>query len=280
MGFIDSIFRKLPVFRGKGRIARILFKRKIERDKDLIVIGKFGCEYRIPNVLENIGFDIFINGIYEQQTSEFIAGKMPVNGVFLDLGANIGAITIPIHNKRKDIKIICVEAAPAVYSYLLQNLSRNQADEVYSVNKALFYTDNERVGFYSPEGKYGKGSLSPVFTEKVVYVETIKLDTLLSELGIQKVHIIKIDVEGFEYHVFKGAGSLLSGKDAPDIIFEFVDWAEQSAGGIDIGSAQQLLIDKGYRIFYFNDVGEMKKVEGILKTGYSMLFATKKEIKN
>ncbi len=50
MGFIDSIFRKLPVFRGKGRIARILFKRKIEGEKDLIVIGKFGCEYTIPNV--------------------------------------------------------------------------------------------------------------------------------------------------------------------------------------------------------------------------------------
>ncbi len=74
---------------------------------------------QFPMSIENIGFDIFINGIYEQQTSEFIAEKMPVNGVFLDLGANIGAITIPVHNNRKDIKIICVEAAPAVYTYLL-----------------------------------------------------------------------------------------------------------------------------------------------------------------
>ena len=275
---MDSIFRKLPIFRGKGRMARILFRRKIEREKDLIVIGKFGCEYTIPNVIENIGFDIFINGIYEQQTSAFIAGKMPVNGVFLDLGSNIGAITIPVHNIRKDIKIICVEAAPAVYTYLLKNLERNHANEVYSVNKALFYTDNETVGFYSPEGKYGKGSLSPVFTEKVVYVDTIRLDTLLKELGIHKVHMIKIDVEGFEYHVFKGAELLLSHKDAPDIIFEFVDWAEKSAGGIGVGSAQQLLIDNGYRIFYFNDFGKMNKVNGILREGYFMLFATKKDI--
>ena len=276
---MDSMFRKLPVFRGKGLAARILFKRKIGRERDLTVTGKFGCEYRIPNVLENIGFDIFINGIYEQQTSGFIAGKMPVNGIFLDLGANIGAITIPVHNKRKDIKIICVEAAPSVYSYLLENLERNHADKVYSVNKALFYTDNERVGFYSPDDKYGKGSLSPVFTEKVVYIDTVKLDTLLNELGIQQVDMIKIDVEGFEYHVFKGAESLLSFKDAPDIIFEFVDWAEKAAG-IGVGSAQQLLIDKGYHIFYFDVIGKMNKVNGILKEGYFMLFATKREFKN
>ncbi len=38
---MDSMFRKLPVFRGKGRAAGILFKRKIERERDLTVIGKF-----------------------------------------------------------------------------------------------------------------------------------------------------------------------------------------------------------------------------------------------
>ncbi len=125
-----------------------------------------------------------------------------------------------------------------------------------------------------------KGSLSPVFTDKVTYVDTIKLDTLLNELGIQQVDMIKIDGEVFEYHVFKGAESLLSFKDAPDIIFEFVDWADESAGGIGVGSTQKLLVEKGHRIFYFNDFGKMNKVNGILKKGYFMLFATKKENKN
>ncbi len=55
---------------------------------------------------------------------------------------------------------------------------------------------------------------------------------------------------------------------------------KKSAGGIGVGSAQQILIEKGYRIFYFNDVSKMKKVNGILKEGYFMLFATKREIEN
>jgi FkbM family methyltransferase len=280
MGVVDSIFRKLPLFKGKGRIARIIFKNKMAREKDLVVVGKYGCEYILPNILENIGFDIFINGIYERQTSDYICRNVPLNGVFLDLGANIGAITIPINKRRKDIKLVCVEASPRIFSYLKQNLRKNEAIQAQLVNKALFYSDNEKLGFYSPDEKYGKGSLSPVFTDIEVSVMTVKLDTLLKELGIKKVDLIKIDVEGFEYHVFKGAESLLSGNDAPDIIFEFVDWAEKSASGIEIGAAQQILMDMGYRIFCINDRNKMNELDGIIREGSYMLFASKKGIHN
>jgi FkbM family methyltransferase len=278
MGIGDSLFRSLPAFRGKGRLARMMFKTKISGEKDLNIRGQFGCEYKLPNVQENIGFDIFINGIYEPETSDFIIRNVPQNGVFLDLGANIGAITIPVHNNRKDIQIICVEAAPSVYKYLQHNLKKNVAESVYSINRALFYSDDEMMNFYSPEEKYGKGSLASVFTDKRVTVKTIRLDTLLRDLGIQKVHLVKIDVEGFEYHVFKGATALLSARDAPDIIFEFVDWAEKLAGGINVGASQQILQDLGYQIFYFDHRNEMKKVTGILTEGFSMLFATKNNI--
>jgi len=63
------------------------------------------------------------------------------------------------------------------------------------------------------------------------------------------VDFIKIDVEGYEYHVFKGAETTLSRPDAPDILFEFVDWAEEKAAGIAIGDAQRILKSYGYRIF-------------------------------
>ena len=47
--------------------------------------------------------------------------------------------------------------------------------------------------------------------------------------------------------------NLLGRPDAPDIIFEFVDWAEEAANGAEIGASQQILRDMGYRIFYFNE---------------------------
>ena len=156
-------------------------KRSITNKKNFWIKGKSRCEYLVPNVVENIGFEIFVNGIYEEDTSGFIIRNLPANAVFLDLGANIGAITIPVLSKRRDIKILCVEAAPWIYEYLKQNLARNKGDNVSAFNKALFYTDNEIVNFYSPDEKFGKGSMSPVFTDKVIPVSTGKLDTLLKD---------------------------------------------------------------------------------------------------
>jgi FkbM family methyltransferase len=279
MGLIDAVLRKLPLFRGKERIARVILARSIKRKRDFWIKGKFNCEYLIPNIVESIGFEIFINAIYEQETSAFIVASLPENGVFLDLGANIGAITIPIHVRRKDVKIVCVEAAPWIYKYLKQNLVRNGAQAVYTINSALFYTDNEIFNFYSPKDKFGKGSLSSVFTDDAVPVSTIRVDTLVKNLGLERVDMIKIDVEGYEGHVFRGATTLLGGINAPDIILEFVDWAERGAKGAAVGDAQKVLRDFGYRIFYFKKIGVMEEVKGILEEGFFMLFATKKWIK-
>jgi FkbM family methyltransferase len=275
---IDAFFRKLPVFRGKERLARTLFKNSLGKRKDILIKGKLGCEYILPNIVENIGFEIFTNGIYEQVTSDFIVSRLPPNGVFLDLGANIGAITIPLKARRKDIKVVCVEAAPWIYSYLEQNLKKNQVTNVHAFNRALYYSDHEILNFYSPEEKFGKGSLSPVFTNSIIPVTTIKVDTLVTELGISKVDLIKIDVEGYEYHVFRGAAALLGRDDAPDIIFEFVDWAEEAAEGATAGDAQKILVEMGYRIFYFSENGIGQEVQGILGKGFFMLFATKRNV--
>jgi FkbM family methyltransferase len=276
MGLMDVIYRSLPVFKGKDRLARIIFNKKIKGKNSFWIKGKGGCEYLVPNIIENVGFEIFVNGIYEQGTSDFIIKRLPSNGVFLDLGANIGAITIPVQSRRKDIRIYCVEAAPWVYKFLELNLERNEVTNVKTFNKALFYTDLETLNFYSPEEKFGKGSLSPVFTDKVIPVITMRVDTLTEEQGLTRVDMIKIDVEGYEYHAFRGASVLLARSDAPDIIFEFVDWAEKAAKGTNVGDAQRLLKDLGYRIFYFNDKGKMQETPEIIKTGFCMLFATKK----
>jgi FkbM family methyltransferase len=273
-GLIESMFRGLPNFRGKRRIVRYLFQNRIKESKDLVVTGKDGCIYKLPNLSENVALDIFVNGIYEEETYDFLFSRIPTAGVFLDLGANIGSIAIPLCKKRTDIKCIAVEAAPWIFQYLQYNISANGLSErVRAVNKAISDTEGGELPFYSPTEQFGKGSLSPLFTDKAVMIGRTTIDALVREFQLKSVAMIKIDIEGFEYFAFKGGRKLLEPVDAPDIIFEFVDWAEEQTK-MEKGSAQLILQQFGYRLFLMEGKS-LAPLMNVRREGGAMIFATK-----
>jgi len=154
---MDALFRKLPLFKGKQRLARLLLKKDLANGKDICVKGRFGSNYLLPNLIENVSLEIFINGIYEKATSDFFVKRLSPGGVFLDLGANIGAISVPLYQQRKDIKIVCVEAAPWLFPYLQKNLEQNGFKDAVLVNKALFNTDNEEIDFSQVDARFSVG---------------------------------------------------------------------------------------------------------------------------
>ena len=273
--FLNGLIRNLPDFKGKRRLVRLLTKAEIETSSDVVVSGRYGCKYLLPNIKESISFEIFCNGIYESDTNSFLYKLIPKNGVFLDLGANIGSVTIPLLKRRPDLKCICVEAAPWIFDYLRKNRDINFNNEsIVLINKALLDKDGMTLPFYSPREKFGKGSLSPVFTDKGIPVQSVTIDTLVKEQDLHTVDTIKIDIEGFEYFAFRGAEKLIGGPNAPDILFEFVDWAEEQAN-LQKGQAQRFLLEKGYNL-YIEEKGRLKRSEQVIVDGTIMLFASKK----
>ncbi|MEP6749375.1 MAG: FkbM family methyltransferase [Bacteroidota bacterium] len=270
-----ALFRQLPDFKGKQRLAKYLLKADIQQAKDLQVTGKSGINYLLPNLVENVGFNIFINGINEPETCRLLNSIIPQNGFFIDIGANIGSITVPVCKSRPDIKALAIEAAPWIYAYLQRNVQDNQINNVKLINCAAYDQDGLQKDFFSPHDKYGKGSLASVFTDQAVKVQTRTIDALLKEMNITKVDAIKADIEGFEYFAFKGAKELLSRKDAPMIFFEFVDWAETRAQNLEAGAAQRLLIEYGYSLYLVDNNNKRNKIDGHLTTGASNILAVK-----
>ena len=111
---VDQLLRRLPLFKGKQRLARVLLRNKIAMQRDIELTGKYGCAYKIPNIKETVGFELFINGVYEEEIINLIIERLPVNGVMIDIGANIGAVLIPVCKRRADISAIAIEASPRV----------------------------------------------------------------------------------------------------------------------------------------------------------------------
>ena len=272
---IDYLLRSIPPFKGKQRLARFLLSPKIRAGKEITVLGKFGCIYKLPNIKENIGFEILINGIYEIETISFICKRVNRSGIVLDVGANIGAISIPVCKQRQDIQMIGLEAAPWVFEYLKLNVETNNVSNIRLINKAISDRSGIEVEFFSPKDKFGKGSLAPVFTEESVKVETITLDELSDAYKNRSIDFIKVDVEGFEALAFRGGGRLLSRPEAPDILFEFVDWAEELAGEKP-GNAQLLLLNYGYDLYLFEHGKIGDRLETPLIKGGYLIFATKR----
>lgn len=272
-----SLFRSLPAFRGKQRLARIVFKNAIRQLKDITVKGRYHCAYVLPNIIENVGFELFVNGEYEPEIQALLLSLLPTGGVFIDIGANIGSITVPLSKARPDVTSVSVEAAPWIFKYLEKNVKLNGLENVKMVNLAINDKDGEELDFFSPTEKFGKGSFSPVFTNESVKVSTISLDGLVEKLGLAVVNLLKVDVEGFEYFVFSGGRHLLESQNAPHIVFEFVDWAERNANHLLPGSAQTLLIELGYKLYEIQGRRLVRMMTARDRNACNIL-ATKKEL--
>lgn len=262
---------------GKTRLAKHILGSCLET-KDAIIEGRHAITYVIPSLREPVGFYLLIDGEYEIESLEFVLNRLSPGAVFVDIGANIGAFTLPAARRVGSSGcVISVEPSPRIFPYLKRNVALNKFTNVRLVQCAVHNRDGETVPFYeAPVEKFGMGSLGAQFDTMPVPVLCHTLDSILNEQRIGKVDLIKVDVEGFESAVFEGAEKLLTSDRPPFIIFEFCDWAEDRVPGRQVGDAQRILRRWGYRIWRLHDtVCEGRELAGILSTGSSMLVAAR-----
>jgi FkbM family methyltransferase len=136
----------------------------------------------------------------------------------IDIGAHIGHYTI-IASKRVGLngQVVAIEADPNNFEMLNRNIELNKLTNVIALNYAV-YSRPAKIKLYLAGQESGHTIYSTVMSdraqseEKFVDVEANTLDLLLQSNGIKQedVNWIKIDVEGAEYEVLKGATNILS----------------------------------------------------------------------
>jgi len=218
-----------------------------------------------------------VNGVYEPETMKFLRQNADSADTFFDVGANVGYFGLSLKLEFPKLDIVAIEASPAVFPYLEKN-RENAGLSVLCVQKVICETTGDEKPFYLPSNDhFGMGSLNADIGQgPPALVESISLDELSRDLNWDARVLIKVDVEGYEYAVFAGGSKLLSRSVSPTIIFEFCDWAEDAAAGIEIGGAQQVLKQFGYQIWRLSDYMAGKPpLEANLKTGTDMLVAAK-----
>ncbi len=267
-----------PWIRGKARLARAVLGACRE-NRNVYIHDRYGCTFLVPSLHEPIAFHLLVDGIYEPMTAEFLLGHLGAGATFVDVGANIGVFTVPVARRVGPAgRVLAVEGSPRVFPYLEHNVRINGISNVRLKHFAAYDHDVQAVPFYeAPIESFGMGALAPQFHDQATPVPALALDTFFCQEGIDHVDLLKIDVEGFEAAVFRGAKELLTRKDPPLIVFEFCDWAEARVPGSRVGAAQQLLNDWGYQIWRLSDFGNRRRkgLKEVLRHGFEMLVAIK-----
>jgi FkbM family methyltransferase len=136
--------------------------------------------------------------------------------IVVDIGAHMGRYTI-ISSKRVGTngKVIALEAHPGNFEMLNRNIKLNQLTNVIPLNYAV-YSKETKIKLYLPEEESGYTIYNTIMPnragteDKFVEVNANTLDFLLQLKGITDVNWVKIDVEGAEFEVLKGATNMLS----------------------------------------------------------------------
>jgi FkbM family methyltransferase len=259
---------------GKTRLARAALRPFLKGGMASIP-DRFGNLLHLPSVEEPISVSLFAFGLYEPDTLAAILRHLRPSGVFVDVGANVGALSLPVATYRPEARIICIEADPEIVLLLRRNVTENNRSSISIVHCLAGPIDDPQVSFYrAPTAKFGMGSIGPQFGSSPVMLGQRRLDQVLDNLAIDDVDVVKIDIEGAEFGALQGLSCRLTGRRPPVIVFEFADWAETRIDGQAAGSAQQFLLSLGYRLFRLMRGGRRgKRLERPITNGSTMMLA-------
>lgn len=219
-------------FLGSGFFLRnipywVLPKPKGETVVNTLWGGKIIVDATVDKGLER---SIYYEGTYEFGCLYLIKMLLEKNYTFADIGANIGLMTIFASKTLENSgKVLSFEANPSTVKILEKNVEINKCTNVNIKPYALGSSTN-KLKIY-PNWNINRGGASLINYDKDssagVEVDVLKLDDVIEKNST--IDLIKIDVEGWEIEVLRGAEKILSEKNAPALIIEYVKFQESSS---------------------------------------------------
>ena len=226
-----------------------------------------------------IGNDIsrclFVGGCIDPNEFAFLDRVIDPGMVFIDVGANDGLYTL--FAAPRVGTVLAIEPSSREFERLRANIELNRLRNVIALQVALSDLPGEGtlcVGGYEHEGQNTLGEFSYVgvelgYKEKV---ELKRLDDLVDQAGLKNVDIIKLDLEGAEFSVLRGAMRTMT-VFRPLLLLELSDVALKRQGST-AGEVVSLLQSLGYEIYTFDETsGKPVKAADYSKLSHNIVAA-------
>jgi len=192
----------------------------------------------LPKTMKVNGATIFLNpsdpvisaavlfGVYEHWELDFFSSNYHPDSVFVDVGANVGLYT-GLALSRSDSRsiVLCIEPHEESRFYLDQtikeNLRENDAAKVIVCPLAASDRSGKTTLHQNLDNKGDNRLHADALCVGRSVVETETLDSICTQHGISRIDFLKMDVQGHEGLVLRGAAGVLSASERCLLMFEF-----------------------------------------------------------
>ncbi len=223
---VKSLYRLSPVSRGLNRLAQEAYFRWLGRTSDQPVFakvrvadGRFSMELDLRDRLQ---FMIWVRAHHERDTEIALRPFLVPGTRFVDVGANVGYYSLLALSAHPDVHVTAFEPSPFNLKRLERNLRINDdfLNRCEVLHAAASATEG-RATLYCPDpvAESGWNKLVSIDAENA-RTEQHDVPLLTLDQTVRDATILKIDVEGHEHEVLKGAHRLLSSRSLRTVCIE------------------------------------------------------------
>lgn len=211
---------------------------------------------------------IFWNGFYSRDIVLLLDRLLDPGMVVLDVGANVGEITLAAAKRvGASGRVVSFEPVAHLHAQLLTNAAANAFEQVLPV-KAGALDQPGSADIYVAAGTFRDGTshsgLGTLYSSSITSesmretIDITTIDDVVTRQGLNRVDVIKLDIEGAELPALRGAGATLA-KYGPVLIIEIQD---ETAGRAGYRAADLLgyLDQFGYRYFTIGRKARLRPV--------------------
>ncbi|MEX0693247.1 MAG: FkbM family methyltransferase [Rhodospirillales bacterium] len=198
---------------GEPDQALALYKHAYAHDPSLpfMDIRLGDVQLRVRDVMGSKSIITFTEELYQDiYALQHLALK--TGDVFIDVGANVGFVSMYVAKRYPEARIIAFEPAPETFRVLQNNLAENGIDNVTALNRAV-NADGRPLELLIMPGDSGASNAfaSDAVVARfkrdmggtVVSVEATTLERVFADYAIARCAVLKLDCEGAEYEILR-----------------------------------------------------------------------------
>lgn len=227
--FRFPVFERILIWVVRGFPFESLFKRLVPPNylypnNTIREVERDGIRYLL-DISDYVEHAVYFGSVdpAQEELRDLAIGK----GVIVDVGVNIGSVSLMLATFAPNARIYGFEPDPKNFAKARHNVALNGNQNISLINKGLGADRSSAKLFNVNKTNNGMnrillGSAPELAATEYCEIEIIKFDDFAMEEALDRIDLIKIDVEGYELRVLEGAKASLR-RFTPDLFIELDD---------------------------------------------------------